>query len=62
MYVNMKISQSELEKMRQKYIRINIDDHNLWKFTSPKFHIHNIHKNQHVPTTNVATHMFQQPI
>ena len=43
MYGNMKIPQSELEKMRQKYIRINTNDHNLWKFTSPKIQIHNIH-------------------
>ena len=62
MYVNMKIPQLELKKMRQKYIRINTDEHNLWKFTSLKIQIHNIHRNQHVPTTNVATHMFQQPI
>ena len=33
MYVYMKIPQSELEKLRQKYIKINIDQHNLWKFT-----------------------------
>ena len=46
MYVNMKISQSELEKMRQKYIKINTNDHNLWKFTSPKIHIHNIHRGE----------------
>ena len=55
MYVNMEISQSELEKLRQKYIKINIDQHNLWKFTSLKIVFHNIHRNQHVPTTYVTS-------
>jgi hypothetical protein len=48
--------------MRQKYIRINTDEHNFGKFTSLKIQIHNIHRNQHVLITNVVTHMFQQLI
>ena len=51
MYVNMKIAQSELEKLRQKYIKINIDQHNLWKFTSLKFRF----------ITSIETNMYQQP-
>ena len=39
------------EKLRQKYIKINIDQHNLWKFTSLQLSF----------ITSIETNMYQQP-